>query len=118
MESKPGNPLDGLTITESTDGFEAEGYDAQFAAIEGGLVRCFSCHTDSPAAAFRIDSLDRMEGPSDPSDMVAVVAAHCPHCNIKGTLVLQYGPQAGIEEQQVLKMLEDGRDSSSRKHPY
>ena len=42
------------------------------------------------------------EGESDPSDMAVVVPVTCPHCGAAGTLSLQFGPMASIEESDVL----------------
>jgi hypothetical protein len=100
-----------LTITDATDGFESQGYDAQFAAIEGGTVRCFACRNDNPATAFAIDAMERTEGASDPADMVANIAARCPTCQARGVLTLKYGPEASLEEQEVLLVLEDHRST-------
>jgi hypothetical protein len=105
-------PDDDLTVLESTDAFIAQGYSAQFAAADGAMVRCFSCHAETPAAEFVIDALDRSEGASDPDDMVANVAAQCPSCKAKGILTLKYGADASEQDQLVLKALDDRRFSS------
>lgn len=101
---------DELTVTQATEGFEAQGYTAQFAALEGAMVRCFACRTDNSAAAFELDALKRTEGASDPDDMVANVAAICPNCKAKGVLTLKFGPTATLEEAQVLSLLDDDRN--------
>jgi hypothetical protein len=107
------DPAHDLTITDATDGFEAQGYDAQFAAMEGSLIRCFACRTDSPASSFAIDALERTEGTSDPADMVANVAARCPSCRARGVLTLKYGPEASLEDHEALLVLDDNRTPQS-----
>lgn len=107
MSSAAGSPSDGTTVVDVIAGYEADGYTAQLSACEGGTIRCFACHEDSPAGEATVDSLRRTEGASDPDDMVAVVALCCPRCGAKGTAVLKYGPEASIEDSEVLSLLED-----------
>jgi hypothetical protein len=104
----------GLTMTEALARFEAEGYTAQFGVVEGGLVRCYSCHTDHDPASMEINAILRIEGASDPDDEVAVVAMTCPACGCKGTAVLKYGPEATPDESEVLRALEDRREGHRR----
>src|SRR5207245_2259039 len=70
--------MDGLTLTECLAHFEAKGYTGHFGAAEGGLVRCFSCHTDSKPEDVVLDGICRVEGVSDPDDMLAVLGLTCP----------------------------------------
>jgi hypothetical protein len=100
----------GLTLAEALARFEAAGYTAQFGVVEGGLVRCYSCHTDCDPATMELNEILRVEGASDPDDEVAVVALTCPSCGCKGTLVLKYGAEATPEESEVLRALEDRRE--------
>jgi hypothetical protein len=113
MASETRDPADDLSIIESNEGFLAQGYDGQLAAMEDSMVRCFTCRVDSPAASFRIEALSRTEGASDPADMVANVAVHCPNCGAKGVLTLKYGPEASLAEQEVLSVLDDNRRARS-----
>jgi hypothetical protein len=106
-------PTDGITVLDAIDAFAAKGYVAQFAAVDGAMVRCFACHTDTYAGLFTIDALERSEGASDPSDMVANVAARCPACNALGVLTLKYGPESSYEEQDVLSVIDDNRNTWS-----
>lgn len=106
MSTDPEHVSDGTTLVEVIRTLEADGYTAQMAPREGGVVRCFACHTDSPAALAHIDALCRTEGASDPDDMVAVVALCCPNCRAKGTMTLKYGPAATCEEDEVLRLLD------------
>jgi hypothetical protein len=103
------NPFDGLTINESTQAFEEAGYLTQFAPRDGALVRCFACHSDSHAEDVVLDMIKRTEGASDPDDMVAIGAVRCPLCSARGTLILKYGPDSDLEDEQVLKALSGRR---------
>ena len=107
MTSSPEYASDGTTLVEVIRRLEAEGYVSQMAAEEGGLIRCFSCHRDSPAADVHLHDLRRTEGASDPADMVAVAALICPRCGAMGTVALKFGPDASPEEDQALRLLDD-----------
>ena len=83
------------------------GYTGQFGARSGGVIRCFSCqHEFSPVDA-TVETFRRLEGASDPDDMLAVLPVTCPECATRGTLVLSYGPEASIEDSEVLQALPD-----------
>ncbi len=97
---------DARSLSEILRMYEADGFTAQFGAREGGRIICFSCHTEAPAEEFELVSLSRTEGASDPDDMLAVAALHCPKCDCKGTLILNYGPEATEEDVEVLQRLE------------
>jgi len=112
MPTTPRNATDATTLGESISTFEAEGYDGQFAAREGGLVMCFACRTESPAADVALDGLIRTEGASDPADMTAVAALTCPACGVRGTVSLHYGADASPEEAEVLRDLDDRRGAT------
>jgi hypothetical protein len=96
---------DGTTLVEVINRFELEGYDGQFAAVEGGL-RCFGCGGVADGSVYDLGLLRRTEGASDPADMVAVAGVTCPACGAKGTVALKYGPEASAEESDVLGTLE------------
>lgn len=112
MSSTPEYASDGTTLVEVIRRFEADGYTGQFAAVDGGRIRCFTCHQDSDADEVPLDALRRTEGASDPDDMVAVAALTCPHCDARGTVALKYGPDSSPEEAEVLGLLAD--DGQSR----
>jgi hypothetical protein len=83
-----------------------EGFAAQFVPREGGVVRCATGgHVFSASSTDPVGSR-RLEGVSDPADMVIVVALRCPVCDVPGTLVLHYGPDASPEEADVLAALQ------------
>lgn len=90
--------------------FEQDGYTGQFGAWEGGRVRCFACDTEFPPAEAPVESLRRLEGASDPDDMLAVLPLSCPSCSTRGTLVLAYGPEASLEDSEVLAALPDAEN--------
>ena len=93
-------------------GLEADGYTGQLGARPGGVIRCFSCRHEFPASTVETPTLRRLEGASDPDDMLAVLAVRCPSCATPGTLVLAYGPEAAIEDSEVLAALPDTDDAS------
>src|SRR3954451_21188176 len=97
---------DARSLSEILAMYEAEGFTAQFGARAGGRIICFSCHFEASAEEFELVSLSRTEGASDPDDMLAVAALKCPQCQCQGTLVLNYGPEAGEDAVDFLKRLE------------
>ena len=107
MASTPEYASDGTTLVEVIRRFEADGYVSQMAAEEGGIIRCFTCRQDSWACDVHLEMLRRTEGASDPADMVAVAALICPRCGARGTVALKYGPEASVEEEEVLRLLDD-----------
>jgi hypothetical protein len=100
---------DGTTLVEIINAFEADGYTGQFIALDGGKVRCARCREEVDASSVELHALRRTEGASDPADMAAVGALVCPSCGCKGTIVLRFGPEASVEEADVLRLLEDRR---------
>lgn len=82
-----------------------QGFGGQFGAREGGQVLCFTCHEEFAADLLHADDARRVEGESDPSDMAIVVPVTCPHCDTAGTLSLQFGPMASVEESDVIAAL-------------
>jgi hypothetical protein len=71
-----------------------------------GKLRCEGCGAELEPSGVRVHELRRLEGASDPDDMIAVVAVECGVCNMKGTLVLHYGPEASPEEMSALMELD------------
>jgi hypothetical protein len=102
-----GVPAESSVLGDVLAGFELEGYRGQMAARPGGHVVCMTCHQESPAGELQVDALERAEGASDPADMVAVAALVCPLCGAHGTLVLSYGPEADVDDADVLSLLGD-----------
>ena len=79
-----------------------DGFDAQFGARSDAAVLCFTCHQEFPADRLCADDARRVEGESDPADMAILVPVTCPHCGASGTLSLQFGPAASVEESEVM----------------
>jgi hypothetical protein len=102
-------PSDNTTLVEVIAGYRDAGFDGDFYAEEGGIVRCGSCDSTIEADRIEMQSLRRLEGASDPADMAAVVALECPICGRRGTLVLTFGPSASAADQDVLGVLRDRR---------
>jgi hypothetical protein len=88
------------------DALEEKGFRGQFIAGGCGDVRCAKCNTVHHAANLHLEDLIRLEGVSDPADMLAVVAVTCPACKTGGTIVLGYGPDASVEDAEILSALE------------
>ena len=84
-------------------------FTGQFAARPNGRVECFHCHHVMEAAAIDLYALRRLEGASDPDDMLAVLALTCTKCGTKGTVVVNYGPEATIEDAELLLAVDDKR---------
>jgi hypothetical protein len=97
---------DASTIMDISTAFEDEGFHGQFAPRENGEVECFTCKRRSPAETMTVEHLRRLEGASDPDEMLAIVALSCPNCATPGTLILNYGPVATVEDDLVLRRLE------------
>ena len=89
-------------LVEILDQFGRDGFTAEETALEGGDVRCGSCHEAPPIGSWSVDHLRRTEGASDPGDMSAVLAVTCPSCETKGTLTVRYGPEASTADADVL----------------
>ena len=97
------------TMTSVLAGYADLGFTGQFSAIEGAQLECHACGHRMPAADVEMSSLRRLEGASDPADMMAIVAVTCPNCQVRGTVVLGYGPAAEPEHSDVLRVLRDHR---------
>lgn len=93
------------TLQDIVGEFERDGSTGQFGARPGGVIICFACRAEFPPAEADVRALRRLEGASDPDDMLAVAALRCPRCATAGTLVLAYGPEAALEDSEVLAAL-------------
>ncbi len=92
--------------------YEAKGFTGAFTVHPGGMLHCQTCQSDEPAAQAPLEALHRLEGDTDPSEQAVVAGIECPSCGAEGTLVLSYGPEASIEDMQVLEQLIDDRDQA------
>ena len=113
MDPVAGAPSDNTTVSAVLAQLAEEGWDGSFTPLEQGRLRCGSCRAELDAGEVDVRSLRRLEGASDPADMVAVVAARCPRCAATGSMVLGYGPDASVEDSDVLNALEDGDSARS-----
>ncbi len=93
------------TLRDVIDELEESGGRGQFGAREGGIIRCFSCQENFAPADAPVQTVRRLEGASDPDDMIAVLPLTCPRCGTGGTLILAYGPEAPLEDSEVLAAL-------------
>jgi hypothetical protein len=82
-----------------------EGYAGQFIAVEEARVLCTQCRSLLAASWLRADDVTRLEGASDPADMMVVIPLTCPVCHLRGTLVLSFGPEMSLEEDEVFKAM-------------
>ena len=112
-ENPEGDNLEGVargseTLLDVLATLSRRGFIGQFmasepdAATQGGRIDCLSCHTTFEAGAAEVGDLRRLEGASDPDDMLAIVALTCPNCSVRGTLTLNYGPTATVEDAAAL----------------
>jgi len=100
---------DAQTLTTALHALERAGYAGQFKVLERARLQCLTCRGEFDGGDATIESLRRLEGVSDPADMLAVVGLTCPECDARGSLVLGYGPDASLEESQLLVALQDVR---------
>jgi hypothetical protein len=109
VTNRPGDYLQGeaQTLREVLSRCESRGFTGQFGSRDGGAVRCFACGRDFGPRDAELETLHRLEGASDPADMLAVLPLACPHCGGRGTLVLNFGPEASLEDSDVLAALPD-----------
>ena len=105
----PNGARDARTITEVLGLFERDGFTGQFRVLDAGRLQCLTCRHEVGARDVELERLERLEGPTDPADMVAVAALRCPNCSTRGTVVLTYGPEASLEDSDVLVALDDER---------
>jgi len=112
MRQDAGTATGSSTLTEVLAAFEAGGWTGQFGARPGAEIMCFTCREAFPAAEAALGAIQRLEGASDPADMAAVGTLRCPRCDARGTIVLEYGPEATPEEDEALLALGDRREAS------
>jgi hypothetical protein len=109
MDAVPPVAQDAQTLTRALRDLEREGFTGQFRVLDQGRVQCLTCRDELDGRTLAMESLQRLEGASDPADMLAVAAVVCPHCSTRGTLVLNFGPDATLEESTLLLALKDER---------
>lgn len=117
VDGEPAEPVaqDAETLTQALATFEARGFVGQFRVLEFGRVQCLTCRREFRGDEVAMEALSRLEGASDPADMLAVAALACSGCGVRGTLILNYGPDATLEESTLLLALNDDRDRPERR---
>ena len=105
------------TLSDVSRRHDAAGFDGQFGALPNAQVQCLTCRRATPANALDANDMTRLEGESDPADMAVVVALRCPACGTRGTLILNYGPDASGEETDVLAAMDRRPERSARQLP-
>ncbi len=100
--------------TEALAHYESKGFTGQFGTLAGGRIVCHACQGTSPAGKVPLQGLHRLEGASDPDEEAVVAALKCPRCQVKGTLLLPYGPGAPAEDAVVLASFMDARGGQIR----
>jgi hypothetical protein len=100
---------DAQTLTRALRDLEQAGFTGQFRVLDQGRLQCLTCRNELDGREVAMESLHRLEGASDPADMLGVAAVMCPRCAARGTLVLNYGPDASLEESTLLLALRDAR---------
>ncbi len=101
--------MEEVTLTAVLHMYADGGFAGLFGVTADGLVDCSTCSTESRPSAVEMHSIRRLEGASDPDDTLAVAAITCPVCGTRGTLTLQYGPMADLNDSDVLLALQDNR---------
>jgi hypothetical protein len=107
-EDLPGVAQGAETLLDVLRDLGDQGFAGEFAAAEPdgateqGRIVCANCHHVFAADAPGVSEIRRLEGASDPDDMLAVAALTCPNCATRGTLVLNYGPTATVEDSAAL----------------
>ncbi len=89
-------------LSEVVHQIDHDSEGGQFMSVEGGAIRCLTCRGEFPAAGVPAVGVRRLEGESDPADMSMTLPLTCPECATSGSLVVQYGPEAGVEDADVL----------------
>ena len=117
MHAESEAPTDTPLITVLRQ-FEQEGFSGQFQAVEGPALLCLTCRHESPISSVDANRITRLEGASDPSDMLAVIPVECAECGTKGTLVSNFGPEATIEEADLLTALDRTPVAPETDHPH
>lgn len=104
----------GLTIEEAIHDFEDRGYRGEFVIGVGGFLECTACSARLRPQDVSLESMRRVEGPSDPADMALIGALRCPECGVRGTTAVPYGSLSTAESARVLRELHDERRSATR----
>lgn len=104
-----GEPVGASTLLEVLEQLRAKGFDRDMFITADAMVRCGSCHHDTPPSELNLLHLVRLEGVSDPGEEAAVLALECGVCHARGTAVVRFGPEASPQDDAVLLAVEDRR---------
>jgi hypothetical protein len=104
----PGVPTD-RTLSGVLERLREDGDTGDMFVTEEAKVRCGACHVDAEPASLQLNMIRRIEGASDPADEAAVLALTCPSCGAQGTAIVRYGPEAGPQDDEVLRAVDDLR---------
>src|SRR3546814_20673832 len=77
MEPVPGAPSDNTTAVADIDDLRAQGYDADYVAGEGGVVRCTACRHEMQPDEVAVVLFRRPAGASQPAEMSTILATPC-----------------------------------------
>lgn len=110
-DSLHGNPYRDATDPRAAtvETWQEQGWTAAFSTLPGGVIACPDCEAGHAAGSFRVDHQGRAEGMSDPEDEELFLALTCAECGCRGTLTLGYGPTAGAQHADVIRLLPPAR---------
>jgi hypothetical protein len=92
------------SLVEVLGELERRGYAGHFDVDDdSGTSLCVACGEASAVDEIVVEDSRRLEGASDPSEMASVLAVRCPHCQVGGTAVCRYGPEASAGEAALLR---------------
>lgn len=93
------------TLSQAITRLQDDGYGGNWIAHPGGQLRCSQCGRRFDATEVRIDHMVRFEGESDPGDE-SVLFALTGTCGDQGLYSAAYGPDATIEDTEVIGRLQ------------
>lgn len=99
-----------LSLSQTVEDLTAQGWTAEFTALDGGALRCGLCGDTISPRDVAIDSVNRFEGPSNPDDEAAVFALTC-HCGCRGLYIVGYGPSMSGNDADAVAQLSRRRPS-------
>ena len=82
----------------------AEGFCYDFAAVDGGRLRCLECGRVVSTDSITVFHTVRFEGNSNPDDEAILLAVAAP-CGHRGVFTGAYGPTADPDTNAVLNSL-------------
>lgn len=104
-DDQPGDAMD--TPADAIRRLQAEGYDGNWYATEGGTLQCGECGDEFDPADVTVDEWERFEGQSDPADMTILYALTGP-CGHRGLYSANFGPEAQPADIAVRRRLDSG----------